>query len=95
MDVKGYYIDDLVTSMKHPRKIFLMIKSGNPVDETIEKLTSFLEKGDLIIDGGNSYFKDTIRRNEKLSRRGILIYWYRNFWWEEGALRWLENIDLK
>ena len=64
--------EELVPLLKKPRKIMLMIKAGKPVDLTIEKLIPLLEKGDIIIDGGNSYFKDTIRRQSYLAQKGIL-----------------------
>ncbi|MCD6356038.1 MAG: decarboxylating NADP(+)-dependent phosphogluconate dehydrogenase [Anaerolineaceae bacterium] len=57
--------------LKKPRKIMLMIKSGKPVDITIDMLLPFLDKGDVIIDGGNSYFKDSIRRYAYLAQKGI------------------------
>ena len=58
-NIKGAYIlEELVTSLKRPRKIMLMVKAGKPVDDFIERLTPMLQKGDIIIDGGNSYFRD-------------------------------------
>jgi len=58
--IEGYYdIKSFVESLKKPRKIILMVKAGKPVDDVIQELLPYLEKGDLIIDGGNSYFKDT------------------------------------
>ena len=56
----------LVESLKHPRKVMLMVKAGKAVDEFIEKLIPFLEPGDIIIDGGNSHFPDSIRRTKYL-----------------------------
>jgi len=60
----AYEIKDFVNLLEKPRKIMLMVKVGKPIDDFIEKLLPFLEKGDIIIDGGNSYFKDTIIRYE-------------------------------
>ncbi len=60
-------------SLKRPRKIILMTAAGSPVDEMIDQLLFIVEKGDLIIDGGNSYFQDTIRRFESLDKKGILF----------------------
>lgn len=68
----AYSLEDLVAKLKSPRKVMLMIKAGAPVDEFIEALLPFLDSGDLIIDGGNSYFEDTIRRSKYLKERGIL-----------------------
>jgi len=61
----------LVEKIKGPRTIWLMIPAGRPVDETIEKLTPLLEKGDCIIDGGNSNYKDSVRRAKALAASGI------------------------
>ena len=55
-------IQDFVKSLELPRKIVLMVKAGNAVDKVIEELLPLLDKGDIIMDGGNSNFKDTIRR---------------------------------
>ncbi|MTI59484.1 MAG: NADP-dependent phosphogluconate dehydrogenase [Firmicutes bacterium] len=67
----SYTLTELVNSLKKPRKIILMIRAGKPVDMVLDNLLPLLEKGDIIIDGGNSYFKDTNRRYEKLLGRGI------------------------
>jgi len=64
-------LEDLVAKLARPRKIMLMIKSGQPVDQTIDALIPLLEKGDVIIDGGNSFFQDTIRRYHHLREKGI------------------------
>jgi len=60
-----------VSSLKRPRKIFLMILAGYPIDETIEVLMPLLEEGDIIIDGGNSFFEDSIRRERLLKTKGM------------------------
>lgn len=67
-----YSLEELVDSLKKPRKIMLMVKAGSPVDKVIDSLLPLLEKGDIIIDGGNSYFEDTNRRYKKLSEKGLL-----------------------
>ena len=82
-----YSLDEFVNSLETPRKIILLVKQGKPVDEYIEKLVPLLEKGDLIIDGGNSYFKDTIRRNRKLNDLGFLFIGTGISGGEEGALK--------
>ncbi|KKS70882.1 MAG: 6-phosphogluconate dehydrogenase, decarboxylating [Candidatus Magasanikbacteria bacterium GW2011_GWE2_42_7] len=61
-----------VRSLKRPRKIMLMIKDGKPVDMTINGLLAHLDKGDIIIDGGNSFYRDTERRADMLKKRGLL-----------------------
>ncbi|MFU0782668.1 MAG: NADP-dependent phosphogluconate dehydrogenase [Thermoanaerobacterium thermosaccharolyticum] len=66
-----YDIKSFVESLEKPRKIILMVKAGKPVDDVIQELLPYLDKGDLIIDGGNSYFKDTNRRIEELNAKGI------------------------
>lgn len=62
---------ELVANLKRPRRIMLMVKAGDPVDRTIEQFRPLLEDGDIIIDGGNSYFLDTERRLNALAARGI------------------------
>ena len=64
-------LQELVDHLEHPRRIMLMIKSGKPVDQTIDVLLPLLEAGDVIIDGGNSFFHDTIRRHSYLAAKGI------------------------
>jgi len=80
-------IEEFIDLLEEPRKIMLMVKAGQPVDAFIEKLIPYLEKGDLIIDGGNSFFKDTIRRNRALAERGILYIGTGVSGGEEGALK--------
>ena len=85
--VATYNLKEFVANLESPRKIILMVKAGNPVDEYIEKLALLLDKGDLIIDGGNSFFKDTIRRNKELSDKGIYYIGTGISGGEEGALK--------
>jgi len=66
-----YSIEELARSLKHPRRVMLMIKAGKPVDASIESLIPYLEKGDIIIDGGNSNYEDSIRRTKYLDSLGI------------------------
>ena len=81
-----YSFKELVDSLERPRKIILMVKAGSPVDENIESLIPLFDKGDLLIDGGNSYFKDTIRRESSLSNIGIYYIGTGISGGEEGAL---------
>lgn len=69
--VPGYTVEDFVKSIKAPRRILLMVKAGAGTDAVIEELLPFLEKGDILIDGGNTFFEDTMRRSEKLAQSGI------------------------
>lgn len=62
---------DMVTKLDSPRLVWLMIPAGKAVDETIKALIPHMKKGDVIIDGGNSFYKDTIARGKKLRKRGI------------------------
>jgi 6-phosphogluconate dehydrogenase len=82
--------DDLfqfVNSLEKPRKIFLMVNAGKPVDEMIQALVPILEKGDLIIDGGNSHFEDTERRLAALKNSGVIYLGCGVSGGEEGALK--------
>lgn len=85
--IPTYEIKDFVEALESPKKIMLMVKEGAPVDAFIETLLPFLKHGDLIIDGGNSFFKDTIRRNKYLSEKGILFIGTGVSGGEEGALK--------
>jgi 6-phosphogluconate dehydrogenase len=67
----AHSLADFVKQLSQPRAIWLMVPSGDPVDQTIEQLLPNLAKGDVIIDGGNSYYKDSIRRAAKLGAQGI------------------------
>jgi 6-phosphogluconate dehydrogenase len=63
--------EEFVKSLERPRKIILLVKAGDPVDWTIEQIRPFLDEGDIIIDGGNSYFLDTERREKQLREQGL------------------------
>ncbi|WP_201457130.1 decarboxylating NADP(+)-dependent phosphogluconate dehydrogenase [Chlamydia sp. 17-3921] len=78
-------LEAFVVSLKKPRKVMLMIQAGSPVDSFIQILLPFLEPGDVIIDGGNSYFKDSERRYKELSQQGILFLGIGISGGEEGA----------
>lgn len=81
----SYDLKSLVSSLKRPRRVMLMVKAGASVDALIEGLLPFLEKGDMIIDGGNSHFPDTQRRYERLRSQGILFVGAGVSGGEEGA----------
>ncbi|MEK5103037.1 NADP-dependent phosphogluconate dehydrogenase [Cytobacillus sp. FSL M8-0252] len=80
-------IEDFVQSLETPRKILLMVKAGAATDATIESLKPYLEKGDILIDGGNTYFEDTIRRNQELAEEGYHFIGTGVSGGEEGALK--------
>ncbi|MBT2677600.1 NADP-dependent phosphogluconate dehydrogenase [Bacillus sp. ISL-35] len=81
-----FSIEEFVQSLEKPRKILLMVKAGAATDATIEQLKPHLEKGDIIIDGGNTYFADTQRRNKELSELGLHFIGTGVSGGEEGAL---------
>ncbi|KZM58104.1 NADP-dependent phosphogluconate dehydrogenase [Geobacillus thermoleovorans] len=85
--VGTYSIEEFVNALEKPRKILLMVKAGAPTDATIEQLKPHLEKGDIVIDGGNTYFKDTQRRNKELAELGIHFIGTGVSGGEEGALK--------
>ena len=78
-------LEEFVQQLKRPRRIMLMVKAGEPVDEFIDLLLPHLEEGDIIIDGGNSLFTDTIRRCETLKVKGIIFLGVGISGGEEGA----------
>ncbi len=83
--VGAHSIEEMVKLLKRPRKIMLMVKAGKAVDDFIEQLLPYLEAGDLIIDGGNSHFPDTIRRAKYLESKGLLYVGTGVSGGEEGA----------
>ena len=80
-------LTELVDALKKPRKVFLMVKAGQAVDDMITQLLPLLEDGDIIIDGGNSHFPDTIRRTASVEAQGKLYVGTGVSGGEEGALR--------
>ncbi len=84
----SYSFKELISSLKKPRKIMLLVPAGKAVDLILRKLIPLLEKGDIIIDGGNSYFKHTNRRNSYLKDKGIYFIGLGISGGEKGALLW-------
>lgn len=88
---KNFYgahsLEDLVGSLASPKKVFLMVKAGKPVDDLIDALIPLLDKGDVIIDGGNTHFPDTERRREYVESKGLLYIGTGVSGGEEGALK--------
>ena len=81
-----YSVEEFVNSLKRPRKVMLMVKAGAPVDAFIEEIIPYLEQGDIIIDGGNSHYPDTIRRTKYVESKGLLYIGTGVSGGEEGAL---------
>ena len=78
-------LEELVDALASPRRVMLMVKAGSPVDAVIEQLLPFLDEGDIIIDGGNSYFPDSIRRTAYLEEQGLRFIGTGVSGGEEGA----------
>ena len=79
--------EELIASLARPRRIMIMVQAGAAVDRVIDSLTPLLDPGDILIDGGNSYYGDTIRRTRDLTKKGILYIGTGVSGGEEGALR--------
>ena len=85
-NIRGVYsAEEMVQSLAKPRKVMLMIKAGQAVDATIETLIPLLDKGDIIIDAGNSHFPDTERRTKELAEKGYSFIGMGVSGGEEGA----------
>ena len=82
-----YSIEELVENLEKPRKIMMMVKAGAAVDQLIDQLIPHLEAGDILIDGGNSHFPDTIRRTQYVESKGLLYIGTGVSGGEEGALK--------
>ncbi|VWC55490.1 NADP-dependent phosphogluconate dehydrogenase [Burkholderia lata] len=85
--VPTYTLEEFVASLETPRRILMMVKAGEATDATIASLKPLLEKGDVLIDGGNTHFTDTIRRNQELAQSGLHFIGTGVSGGEEGALR--------
>src|SRR3954468_17773999 len=83
--IGAHSIPEMFLLLKRPRRVMLMVKAGPPVDEFIEQLIPHLEPGDIIIDGGNSLFQDTIRRTKEVESKGLLYIGTGVSGGEEGA----------
>ena len=79
-------IEEFIASLERPRKVMMLVKAGKPVDDFIEMLLPHLEEGDIIIDGGNSHFPDSIRRTQYVESKGLLFIGTGVSGGEEGAL---------
>ncbi|WP_330728696.1 NADP-dependent phosphogluconate dehydrogenase [Burkholderia multivorans] len=85
--VPTYTLEEFVASLETPRRILMMVKAGEATDATIASLKPLLEKGDVLIDGGNTHYTDTIRRNQELAQSGLHFIGTGVSGGEEGALR--------
>ncbi len=83
----AHSIQELVSKLKRPRRVMMLVKAGQPVDDFIAQITPHLEPGDIIIDGGNSLFNDTSRRQRELEAKGLLFIGTGVSGGEEGARR--------
>src|SRR3954451_3951013 len=83
--IGAHSIQEMVSHLKRPRRVMMLVKAGVAVDEFIEQLLPFLEPGDIIIDGGNSLFQDSIRRTKYLEDKGLLFIGTGVSGREEGA----------
>jgi 6-phosphogluconate dehydrogenase len=80
-------IKELVSQLKRPRKVMMMVKAGQPVDEVIGEVMPFLEPGDILIDGGNTHYPDTVRRLKEVKQKQLLYLGVGVSGGEEGALK--------
>jgi len=84
--IGAHSIEEFIATLERPRKVMMLVKAGKPVDDFIEMLLPHLEEGDIIIDGGNSHFPDSIRRTKYVESRGLLFIGTGVSGGEEGAL---------
>ena len=85
--IGAHSIEEMVGHLKRPRRVMMLVKAGQAVDDIIDRVIPYLEPGDIIIDGGNSLYQDTIRRTEYLRARGLLFIGTGVSGGEEGARR--------
>ena len=85
--IAAHSIEEMVSNLKRPRRVMMLVKAGSAVDEFIEQLIPHLEPGDIIIDGGNSLFDDTNRRVKHVESKGLLYIGTGVSGGEEGARR--------
>ena len=84
--IGAHSLEELVDSLERPRKVMMLVKAGDPVDNFIDQLIPLLEPGDIIIDGGNTHFPDTVRRTKYVESKGLLFVGTGVSGGEEGAL---------
>lgn len=87
-NIEGYeHLEDMIASLESPKKVFLMVPAGEVVDYMIDTILPLLSEGDILMDGGNSFFEDTNRRHDKCESYGIHYYGVGVSGGEEGALK--------
>ena len=86
--VGAHSMEEMCGLLKLPRRVMIMVKAGDVVDQTIEQILPYLEKGDIIIDGGNSLFTDSNRRTKDLGSEGDSVYRHGRFGWRRGRAVW-------
>jgi len=84
--IGSHSVEEFIASLERPRKVMMLVKAGKPIDDFIEMLLPHLEEGDIIIDGGNSHFPDSIRRTKYVESKGLLFIGTGVSGGEEGAL---------
>jgi len=84
--IGAHSVEEFIASLERPRKVMMLVKAGKPVDDFIDMLLPHLEEGDIIIDGGNSHFPDSIRRTKYVESKGMLFIGTGVSGGEEGAL---------
>ena len=82
-----YSVEEFIESIERPRRIVMMVQAGHGTDATIQSLLPHLDQGDILIDGGNTFFEDTIRRSKELADSGINFIGSGVSGGEEGALK--------
>ncbi|HID04738.1 MAG TPA: NADP-dependent phosphogluconate dehydrogenase, partial [Aigarchaeota archaeon] len=88
LNIKATYsVGDFIKSLERPRRVILMVKAGKPVDEVLTLLRPYLDAGDVVFDCGNSFFRDTERRQEELQGLGVIFMGVGVSGGEEGALK--------
>jgi 6-phosphogluconate dehydrogenase len=84
--VGAHSVEELCANLERPRRVMMMVKAGAVVDAVIESLLPYLEPGDIVIDGGNSHYPDSIRRTRELEKKGLLFIGTGVSGGEQGAL---------
>src|SRR4051812_30865078 len=85
--IGAHSIEEMVKHLKRPRRVMMLVKAGAPVDEFIEQIIPHLDPGDIIIDGGNSLYQDTMRRTKHVEAKGLLYIGTGFSGGEKGARR--------
>jgi 6-phosphogluconate dehydrogenase len=88
-NLKGFStVEPFIASLSTPRAIMMLVPAGKPVDDVIAELLPYLDKGDILIDGGNSHFTDTNRRVEAIRGPRLAFLWDGRIWWCRWCAPW-------